>query len=1068
MKRNLLSFFAMMLLLSSALMAQIPQGYYDSATGLSGDALKSALNNIIKGHTEYPYSSTSTDVWDILKGADRDPNNPDNVLCIYSKFSVNAAAEYNNADGWNKEHVWAKSRGDFGTTKGPGTDLHHIRAADVSTNSARNNRNFDEAPTPYVDKGGTNNGATPAYTSDVDWIWEPPADVKGDIARMLMYMTVRYEGFDGEPDLELQEAYLDNVSKEPTQARLSTLIQWHLNDPVDDEERRRNNVVYSYQHNRNPFIDHPEFVCEIFDCGGTQPTNSAPVFTSSVVVDATENVAYSYNITATDVDNDNLSFSASSLPSWLSLTDNGNGSAVLSGTPLAAHVGVNSVGLSVSDGQVSAVQNFQITVVGENVSAGAGDLFFSEYIEGSSNNKALEVANFTGSTVDLSAYTIKKQTNGAGLWSGGLVLSGTLANQDVFVAANSSAVAEITSQADYTGGVGEMTFNGNDALGLFKNGVLIDIIGNFDGGSAYFAQDQTMRRKSNIQSPNVTYSVSEWDVLAKDTFTGLGSHVFDGGGEVPDVEAPSTPENLTSSNITENGFDISWSASTDNIAVTNYEVYLNNVLIANQTSQAYSFSSLNAGTTYTVKVIAKDEAGNSSTSASINVQTIAPDTQAPTSPGNLVSSNITENSFDISWSASADNVAVTAYEVYLNDVLVNTQLSQSYSFSSLNAGTTYAVKVIAKDEAGNSSAAANINVQTIAPDSQAPTVPANLAVANVSQTGFDVSWSASTDNVAVTAYEVYLDNILVETQASTNYGFTSLSASTTYIVKVMAKDEAGNTSAATQLSVTTKSAPSSKVLIASDFESGWDNWIDGGSDVSLYSGIRSYQGSYSVNLQDNSGTASAMTSATFDITAYNQIDIEFYYYSYSMETNEDFFVKYFDGSSWQTVASFVSGVDFDNNNYYVATLSFDASLYNFAANAKFRFQCDASSNSDDIYIDLVTITASNNATKSNLVHNVSSVYVKSGLELDENIENEVNIYPNPASEYFDLSLSLEQEVDLTIYIYDLNGRLVSSTKELNCVGDYTKRMNVSGLESGMYLVVVKGDDINFSKRLVVK
>ena len=88
--------------------------------------------------------------------------------------------------------------------------------------------------------------------------------------------------------------------------------------------------------------------------------------------------------------------------------------------------------------------------------------------------------------------------------------------------------------------------------------------------------------------------------------------------------------------------------------------------------------------------------------------------------------------------------------------------------------------------------------------------------------------------------------------------------------------------------------------------------------------------------------------------------------------------------------------------------------------------------------------------------------------MDENIEDEVNVYPNPASEYFDLSLSLEQEVDLTIYIYDLNGRLVSSTKELNCVGDYTKRMNVSGLGSGMYLVVVKGDDINFSKRLVVK
>ncbi len=976
MKRNLLSLLAVVLLTSSVLMAQVPQGYYDSATGLSGDALKSALNSIIKGHTEYPYSSTATDVWDILKEADRDPNNPNNVLCIYSKFSVNAAAEYNNADGWNREHVWAKSRGDFGTTKGAGTDLHHLRAADVSTNSARNNRNFDEAPNPYVDNGGSNNGSTPSYTSDTDWIWEPPADVKGDVARMLMYMAVRYEGFDGEPDLELQDAYLDKSSTAPGQARLSTLIQWHLNDPVDEEERRRNDVVYSYQNNRNPFIDHPEFVCEIYECGVTPPANSAPVFTSTVVIDASENVAYVYNITATDADSDNLNFSANSLPSWLSLLDNGDGSAVLSGTPLAANVGVNSINISVSDGQVSTAQNFQITVAGESTGGAASDLFFSEYLEGSSYNKALEVANFTGASVNLSAYTIKKQTNGAGDWSSGMALNGTLMNQDVYVAAHSSAVADITSQADYTGSVGEMSFNGNDAIGLFKNDILIDIIGDFNGGSVSFAADQTLRRKSNIGSPNTSYTVSEWDVLSKDTFTDLGSHTFDGSGVAPDVEAP-------------------------------------------------------------------------------------------TMPGNLTSVNITESSFDISWTASSDNIDVTAYDVYLDNVLVVSQAATTYSFSSLTAGTTYTVKVIAKDEAGNSSTPANIDVETITPDTQAPTVPANLVVANVSQTGFDISWTASTDNVAVVAYEVYLDDILVASQSAMNYNFISLTAGVTYIVKLMAKDGSGNKSAATQLSVTTKSAPSSQVLIASDFELGWDNWVDGGSDASRYSGSRSYQGSYSIDLQDNTGARSAMTSPAFDISSYNQIDIEFYYYSYSMETNEDFFVKYYDGSSWQTVATFVSGIDFDNNNYYVATLSFDASQYNFATDAKFRFQCDASSNSDDIYIDLVTIKALTGGTKLNYTDKVTSTFVKAGFEL-ENSSEEMSIYPNPASDYFTLDLKLDEEIDLDIRIYDINGRLVSTKKDMNCVGSYSKQINISGLVPGVYMVVVKGDDINYSKRLVVK
>ena len=133
------------LLISVQLTAQIPSGYYNGASGQSGATLKSTLHDIIKGHTEYPYSSSGTDVWDILKVADKDPNNSNNVIGLYSNFSMNAAAEYANGAGWNREHVWAKSRGNFGTSPGPGTDLHHLRATDITTNSARDNRNFDEA-----------------------------------------------------------------------------------------------------------------------------------------------------------------------------------------------------------------------------------------------------------------------------------------------------------------------------------------------------------------------------------------------------------------------------------------------------------------------------------------------------------------------------------------------------------------------------------------------------------------------------------------------------------------------------------------------------------------------------------------------------------------------------------------------------------------------------------------------------------------------------------------------------------------------------------------------------------
>ncbi len=172
MKKSYFSYVLLALLLCfQQAVAQIPDGYYDGTSAQCGDQLKSTLHNIIKDHTEYPYSSSGTDVWDILKETDRDPENSDNVIGLYSGFSMNAAKEYDNGAGWTREHVWAKSRGDFGTTLGTGTDLHHLRAADVSTNLATNNRSFaNEANDPYVDDSGNYSGPTGSFTSSSDWV----------------------------------------------------------------------------------------------------------------------------------------------------------------------------------------------------------------------------------------------------------------------------------------------------------------------------------------------------------------------------------------------------------------------------------------------------------------------------------------------------------------------------------------------------------------------------------------------------------------------------------------------------------------------------------------------------------------------------------------------------------------------------------------------------------------------------------------------------------------------------------------------------------------------------------
>lgn len=234
------------LLYASVIFAQIPDGYYDEADGLANDALKSALHNIIDNHVEYSYN----DLRDfILKATDEDPENSDNVILLYTGRSQDKNTFGGDPNDWNREHVWAKSHGDFGNDPPAGTDAHHIRPTDVSVNGERGNLDFD--------MGGTTLPEAPGCKKDGD-SFEPRDEVKGDVARMLFYMVVRYEGGDGVADLELVDHV--NTYPNPEHGKLQKLLDWHLTDPPDEFELNRHEVIYSYQQNRNPFIDHPEYV----------------------------------------------------------------------------------------------------------------------------------------------------------------------------------------------------------------------------------------------------------------------------------------------------------------------------------------------------------------------------------------------------------------------------------------------------------------------------------------------------------------------------------------------------------------------------------------------------------------------------------------------------------------------------------------------------------------------------------------------------------------------------------------------------------------------------------------
>ncbi|AXK33310.1 ribonuclease [Streptomyces armeniacus] len=223
--------------------------YYQDALGKTGQELKDALNGIISEQTTLSYD----DVWEALKATDKDPANAGNVVLLYSGESRSGDANGGDQGDWNREHVWAKSHGDFGTSPGPGTDIHHLRPTDVTVNSIRGNKDFDA--------GGEEVDGAPGNFTDDD-SYEPRDEVKGDVARMIFYMAVRYDG-ESHPDLELNDE-VDNGS-EPFMGRSSVLMQWHEADPPDDFEKNRNEVIYDqFQHNRNPFVDHPEWAADIW------------------------------------------------------------------------------------------------------------------------------------------------------------------------------------------------------------------------------------------------------------------------------------------------------------------------------------------------------------------------------------------------------------------------------------------------------------------------------------------------------------------------------------------------------------------------------------------------------------------------------------------------------------------------------------------------------------------------------------------------------------------------------------------------------------------------------------
>lgn len=233
-----------------------------------------------------------------------------------------------------------------------------------------------------------------------------------------------------------------------------------------------------------------------------------------------------FTVTATDPDGEAVSLSVSNLPSGATAPDDsgtGTAASTFTWTPAEAQVGSHSVDFYATDVDGTTHVTVSISV---NDGSTAADLFISEYVEGSSNNKYIEVFNGTGGSVDLSDYSLRLYANGGSSPNNDVDLSGTLASGEVKVYQNSSATAYSGAAEDSAA----CNFNGNDAVALAKNSSNIDVVGTI-GSSAMFAEDVTLVRKSTVMQGNTTFTTGEWDEYAKDTVSDLGSHEM--GAPVP-------------------------------------------------------------------------------------------------------------------------------------------------------------------------------------------------------------------------------------------------------------------------------------------------------------------------------------------------------------------------------------------------------------------------------------------------------------------------------------------------------------------------------------------------------
>ncbi|WP_053975935.1 fibronectin type III domain-containing protein [Mangrovimonas xylaniphaga] len=447
-----------------------------------------------------------------------------------------------------------------------------------------------------------------------------------------------------------------------------------------------------------------------------------------------------------------------------------------------------------------------------------------------------------------------------------------------------------TASTDNIGVVDYEVFQDGQSIG-FSGGDLSFPVGNLAAGTEYSFTIIALDAANNASPASTELLVTTLSAI--------------------DITPPTAPTNLVSNNLTATSLDLGWTASTDNVGVVNYEVFQEGQSIGfSDGTPSFSVGNLTEETEYSFTVVAIDEAGNTSpASTELLVTTLPlPDTIAPSSPTGLIASNISTNSFDLTWTASTDDVGVVDYEVFRNGQSIGLSGGGlAFLVGNLTANTEYTITVIAIDAAGNTSpASTELLVTTLeSSDVTPPSVPTGLISSNLTANSFDLGWTASTDDVGVVDYEVFRDGQSIGfSEGVLAFSVTGLTPETEYAITVLALDAAGNASASsTELMVTTLSlqdiisptAPTglfASNVTTSGFDLGWITSTDNvgvinyevfqdGQSIGFSSGALSFsiggltaetEYGFTVVALDAAGNSSAASSELLVTTSVNSIN----------------------------------------------------------------------------------------------------------------------------------------------------------------------------------------------------